>query len=128
MNLCPCGSGETYSKCCERLHCGKLKAETAEQLMRARYSAYSTKNVDYLIKTHNKSNQTKNLKNELILFTQKTQWLRLEILETIAGSKNDKNGYVRFSAYYNENGRNSKLEEFSFFKKKNGQWIYISGE
>ena len=38
--LCPCQSGKIYGECCGPVLEGKVKAETAEQLMRARYSAY----------------------------------------------------------------------------------------
>ena len=49
--LCPCGSDEPFGRCCLPLHLGERQAETAEQLMRARYSAYAVDNLDYVWRT-----------------------------------------------------------------------------
>ena len=48
-DLCPCGSGKTYSECCESIIKGKAKAKTAEALMRARYTAYEKHEIDFII-------------------------------------------------------------------------------
>ena len=48
MKTCPCGSGNAYTDCCRLIISGERSAETAEQLMRARYSAYTTAATDFL--------------------------------------------------------------------------------
>ncbi len=48
---CPCGTELTYSNCCEMFIRGKQLPETAEGLMRSRYTAYLTGAVDYLVAT-----------------------------------------------------------------------------
>lgn len=47
MEPCPCGSGETYNNCCSTLHrdVNAFKSATAEQVVRARYSAFAKKQV-----------------------------------------------------------------------------------
>jgi hypothetical protein len=47
MEDCPCGSSETYSACCGKVHkdVNAYKSATAEQVVRARYAAYSKKQV-----------------------------------------------------------------------------------
>ena len=45
-DLCPCGSGELYEKCCGVYHSGAAVPETPEQLMRSRYSAYVKRETD----------------------------------------------------------------------------------
>lgn len=48
---CPCGSAVGYMKCCGRLH-RDVKAyadATAEQVVRARYSAYAKREVDFIV-------------------------------------------------------------------------------
>ena len=45
---CPCESGKTFKKCCETFITGAKEAETAEQLMRARYTAYTQVEMDFL--------------------------------------------------------------------------------
>ena len=48
---CPCGSGRDYSACCEPIIKGTSLAVTAEELMRARYSAYEKQEIDFIINT-----------------------------------------------------------------------------
>ena len=48
---CPCGGG-VYRDCCGPLHRGDQRAQTAEQLMRSRYSAFVREELDYLLVTH----------------------------------------------------------------------------
>jgi NAD-dependent DNA ligase len=48
MTPCPCGNDAGYAACCGPLHDGK-PAESAEQLMRSRYSAYVLLREDYLL-------------------------------------------------------------------------------
>ena len=55
---CPCGSDDPYMKCCGKLHKNVrefMKAEP-EQVVRARYSAYAKREIDFIIKsTHPKN-------------------------------------------------------------------------
>ena len=48
MENCKCCSGKTYEACCEPLINGSRKAETAEELLRSRYCAYATTEIDYI--------------------------------------------------------------------------------
>jgi hypothetical protein len=51
MEPCPCGSGDAYSGCCGRLHkdVNAFRLATAEQVVRARYSAYAKKQAEFLM-------------------------------------------------------------------------------
>ena len=51
MEPCPCGSSETYSRCCGKLHkdVNAYKTATAEQVARARYAAFAKKQPDFLM-------------------------------------------------------------------------------
>ena len=46
--LCPCKSGKNFGDCCGPIIAGTAKAETAEALMRARYSSYVTGDIEFL--------------------------------------------------------------------------------
>lgn len=48
---CPCGSGLGYIKCCGKLHkdANAFADATAEQVVRARYSAYAKREVDFIV-------------------------------------------------------------------------------
>lgn len=51
MEPCPCGSSESYSRCCGRIHkdVNAYKSATASEVVRARYSAYAKKQADFLM-------------------------------------------------------------------------------
>ncbi|EDK14660.1 hypothetical protein CGSHiR3021_09145 [Haemophilus influenzae 22.4-21] len=43
LENCPCQSGHHYADCCGKFHLRQAFPETAEQLMRSRYTAYVLK-------------------------------------------------------------------------------------
>lgn len=124
---CFCGSGLDYADCCEPLHLGNKKAQTAEQLMRSRYSAFCTKNADYLIATHHSSKRKNTDKVDLERNFATAQWLGLNIVATEKGLANDEQGVVEFDARFMQNNAISSLREASQFVKENGQWYYLEG-
>ena len=118
---CPCGGG-TYGSCCGPLHRGEQHAETAEQLMRSRYSAFVKAEVDYLLATHpqpelNAAERSRALRESC----RHTRWLGLRVLQTSAGGANDAEGTVQFEARY----RGGVLRETSLFERREGRWCYI---
>ncbi len=119
---CPCGSGKDYVACCEPLHTGKTIAVTAEQLMRSRYSAYVTGNIDYLIETTDPSQRKHYSRKEIQRWAEESEWLKLEILaadETI----------VEFRAFYRDGKKMLQVHrERSTFRKEGGKWYYVEGE
>lgn len=46
-DLCPCGSNQYYSDCCQRFWATQQTAQTAEQLMRSRYTAFVLEKAQY---------------------------------------------------------------------------------
>ena len=48
MAVCCCGSGSEFEQCCGAILSGAAKAESAEALMRARYAAFVTGEIDFL--------------------------------------------------------------------------------
>src|SRR5262249_12642121 len=48
---CPCQSGQNLDQCCGPFIAGEAFPETAEQLMRSRYTAYTQANLGYIKKT-----------------------------------------------------------------------------
>lgn len=62
MEPCPCGSGETYSNCCSKIHrdVQNFRKASAEQIVRARYSAYSKKLPEFLMMTTHPNNKAFN--------------------------------------------------------------------
>jgi len=127
-SLCPCKSAYIYSECCGPLHKGKKKAETAEQLMRSRYSAYFFRLVDYLVETTHPNTREKGLREELLKTLHQVNWSFLTILRTSKGQRQDKVGKVEFVAEYYVNGEPHELREHSRFRKVKGAWKYLDNK
>lgn len=120
---CPCGKDEIFSNCCEPFLLGDTFPDTAEQLMRSRYSAYATFNLDYVKNTWHPST----LPTELRLVPEQV-WVGLKIKHTEAGTANDKTGIVAFEAKSKRGGKAHKMKEVSRFEKLDGRWFYVSGD
>ena len=124
-SLCPCKSQLNYGICCKPYHNGKAKPDTAEQLMRSRYSAYFFRKVDYLVETTHPDSRHKGLKEELEKSIHQTNWSFLTISGTSRGGKDDKTGKVEFVAEYFVGSEPHELHERSRFKRLKGVWKYL---
>ena len=85
--LCPCQSSLSYEDCCGRFHSGNMFPETAEQLMRSRYSAFVLKNIPYIVQTTVPSQQPLLDEKALQDWADETQWLGLDIVKAEALTK-----------------------------------------
>jgi len=123
--FCACGSGMAYGACCGRYIDAGLQPETAEQLMRSRYSAYVLVREDYLLRTWHVSTRPDTLNLES---TRSGKWLGLRILRTEGGGRQDREGVVEFVARYKPPGQAERLHEVSRFVREDGQWLYVNGD
>lgn len=122
---CYCGNNKTFSECCEVFHKNGGKTETAEQLMRSRYSAFVLANGDYLMLSHHSSTRPIKEKKAIINWAKSVQWIKLEVHETSKGTPTDNEGTVTFDAYFFENGKVDVIHEKSAFVKENNLWKYL---
>lgn len=125
---CYCGNQQLFADCCEPLLNNEKVAKTAEALMRSRYSAFCTNNVDYLIATHHPSKHEGDDKAQLLNTITSCKWLKLSITATQKGLSNDSDGTVEFIAVYEENQQLFQLREKSQFVQENGHWYYLDGD
>lgn len=119
---CPCGSGAEYQHCCAPLHQKASLAETAESLMRSRYSAYVLQLSDYLRYSWHPQTRPEGE------FDGNTRWQGLEIVQTRLGQSGDKLAYVEFIARFTTNEGEGSLHELSRFQRFDGRWVYVDGE
>ena len=119
---CYCCSGKEYEDCCQPYIDLKKVAHTAEQLMRSRYSAFVLLNEDYLERTW----ATAQCPADLDL-DAKTKWIKLEILSTENGQKEDHKGKVEFKAWFIHENRLTTLHEVSDFVREKACWVYLGG-
>ncbi|MEM9726533.1 MAG: YchJ family metal-binding protein [Pseudomonadota bacterium] len=115
---CPCGGGATYLACCARLHAGQKTAETPEELMRARYSAYAKGRAAFILESWSPRTRPARLD---ALDAQK--WIGLTV-HSAPPPRGDR-GEVRFSARYLAGGEEGRLDEHGLFERQAGRWFYV---
>lgn len=127
MNNCPCGSGNDYAACCEPIITGKKKADTAEQTMRARYSAHEKVEVDFIFNsTHPKYREGYDHKGTR-KWAAESEWYGLEIVDTVQGGPKDKEGEVEFIARFRDKEGRRTHHERGQFKREKGKWLFTEG-
>ena len=123
---CPCGSGASFATCCEPIITGARASETAEELMRARYSAFVTGAIDFIVEsTHSRTRKEIDL-SFIRDWSQNSVWRGLQILETKV--LNEDKAYVSFEAQYTQNGQDQNHREKSLFEREDGQWRFLTGD
>ncbi len=126
MSSCPCGSGREFSACCQPIIKGIVPAPTAEALMRSRYSAYATGAVEYVMKSCVKD---ENIDEDATRrWSEGARWESLSILRSEKGGASDSEGIVEFIARYTMDGMKDEHHETAKFTKKDGEWLYESGD
>lgn len=126
--LCPCKSGKTFGECCGPIIAGTAKAETAETLMRARYSSYVTGNIAFLKTSATRAVQEEFDEEASRAWSESAEWHGLEIVKTEGGTKRHKKGMVEFRALYTANGEFCNHHEVSNFVKEDDGWKFADGE
>ena len=126
--LCPCASGKKFGECCGPILSGEKKAETAAELMRARYSAYATCNVDFLYESSGPEVRKEFDRKTSEEWAKAATWEGLDVLETEGGEAGDEEGSVSFIAHYTSKDGACEHRENSYFKKIDGEWRFIDGE
>jgi SEC-C motif-containing protein len=124
-DLCPCGSKVRFDACCGPYLAGADVPETAEQLMRSRYSAYVQENIAYLKETLWPKHQPGFDAAATARWAAESHWTGLKVLETDKGVAGDREGTVLFEATYLSGGKLTTHRENSRFRKKAGRWYYV---
>lgn len=137
---CPCGSGLSYIKCCRVIHKDPKAFGTAtpEQVVRARYSAYAKREIDFIIGSTHPLN--KDFMTDIQDWREKIdtncfdnfELTNCEILEETIESENI--AHVKFIARMTQVDIREKTAfmETSTFERagkhiREGAWLYKSG-
>ena len=125
--LCPCGSGAAFAECCEPIIKGTRESETAEELMRARYSAFVTHAIDFVVaSTHSRTRKEIDL-DFIREWSETSTWQALQILETKQVNANK--AFVSFEARFaNPAGEDQIHREKSLFERENEEWKFVTGD
>jgi SEC-C motif-containing protein len=128
MSLCHCGSAAEFSVCCAPALEGRPPAQTAEALMRARYSAYVARNIDFLISSTLPASRHESNVEAMQAWAEQAEWDGLEIVSTQKGLATDSQGEVEFIARFRLQGTPHHHHERSQFQKKDGLWYFKDGK
>ncbi|MCL2044173.1 MAG: YchJ family protein [Treponema sp.] len=124
---CPCGTGRSYSECCEPYITGMAKPPTAESLMRSRYSAYTEHAIDYIVNTCYLPDKKDIDRKSTSEWSEQSTWLGLKIIAVEKGGITDTEGTVEFEAAYERNGLKDVHHEKAHFIKDDDEWFYEDG-
>lgn len=148
---CMCGSAKTHAECCAPLIAGKRDAATADELLRARYSAYklaSDRAVEFIIETthpdHLKESKrtAKELRDDTELTCKQCCYDDFKVLEAGSGDASADEDTVRFRVWFRfvkyfkgekrgkkrsslEYGPETTNTETSVFRKEGGKWKFV---
>ena len=123
---CPCSSGVSFADCCEQIINGERESQTAEELMRARYAAFATGAIDFIVATtHSRTRREINIQY-IREWSQTSTWRGLQIIDTKLVDNNK--AYVSFDAQYTQAGKDQSHKEKGLFERENGRWRFVTGE
>ncbi|WP_198334396.1 YchJ family protein [Psychrobacter namhaensis] len=129
-HTCPCqihpvsnaiSSVLAYQDCCQPYHddvarLGGITADTAERLMRTRYSAFVLVKPDYIVKTTLPAQQALLDEKAIETWAKETDWAGLEIVQHVP-QLGKHHAQVAFKAYFNTVGGIQAHHELSAFVK-----------
>lgn len=120
-DVCPCGSKIKAIDCCLVFINGQRPADSAELLMRSRYTAYALANEKYILNTWHSSQRPPALE-----FEASVEWQGLKVLMTSPVKGNE--AFVEFIAGFSNKGNKGQMHEKSRFIRESGVWFYVDGE
>jgi len=130
---CPCG-GPSLAACCGPYIDGAAIPQSAETLMRSRYTAYGLRDESYLLATWHGSTRPA---EPIVSDEEKLQWLGLEVKSALRlRQRKADDAYlttdtVEFVARFKINGRAQRLHEISNFVREPAEgglrWFYVDG-
>ncbi len=127
MGACPCGSEKAFDRCCEPLLKKQRQADTAEELMRSRYTAYTRANVGYIVETTHPDVRDELDERGIRSWAEKSEWLGLDIQDSSGGGAEDTEGSIEFIASYSEKNNKKIHHEQAHFEKVDGVWYFKDG-
>lgn len=95
--------------------------------MRARYTAYSKVEVDFLLGSLHPEGSGGVDRDSTKAWAENADWQGLEILSTQAGGEKDETGEVEFVAKFGMQGEPQRHHEKAAFKRHEGKWLYLDG-
>ncbi|UKH20773.1 YchJ family protein [Actinobacillus pleuropneumoniae] len=124
LTACPCQSGKPYTECCQPFHLKTAFPETAEQLMRSRYAAYTLVNIDYIVETTVPSQQKFLDQAAMKTWGETTKWAGLEVIAHQPYITKI-HSLVEFKALFNTENGIEAHHELSLFVQIDNRWYFV---
>lgn len=124
--VCSCGSLKNKEDCCEPLIQGEKEAGSPEELMRSRYTAFATGNMDYIFETTDPQTRSSFDMQANRDWAQSSKFLNLEVIRS---SEEGNKGLVEFKATFQAGDQEPQIHhEVSKFRKQAGIWYFREGK
>lgn len=142
---CPCGTGRKYIDCCAPFHHKEKSCLTMTDVLRSRYTAFSWRNIQYIIETTNEA--CRDYRNDQIAWAKdldKTgmfdsfDFVSLEAGQEEQGEINENEGFIKFKVTLRAKedtsfalaGQETVVSERSRFLRDptTGVWSYAGGD
>lgn len=127
-STCPCGSTKNLALCCLPVIREQRSAKTAEELLRARYSAFTIGEIDFLLNSHHSKTRGEVKRQEIEDWSKNSEWHGLEIVKQEGGQASDEKGTLTFCARFKDKKADGEPQEHweqSLFEKENGEWRFL---
>lgn len=118
---CYCCSKIPYHECCEPFITGSAMPDTAQKLMRSRFSAYCTAQYGYIVDTYAQGYKEQLTEEDIAQSAAGTRWFALDVIPHSAPDK------VEFKAWYFDQRKVGLMHETSNFIVEAGRWKYTDG-
>lgn len=122
---CSCGSDQLFMTCCHHVWQQGGSLSSAEQVMRARYSAYVRGNIDFLVATTLAVQQAKLDLVQIKQWSEQTEWLGLQVISHTVSPHSARHAWVEFRVACRENGQQYIHHERSAFVRDETSWRFI---
>jgi len=96
--------------------------------MRARYTAYTLSEIDYLYKTSGPRVRREFDAESSRKWAQSAEWKGFEILHASGGGEKDDAGVIEFVARYQVKDSSFEHHEIAEFERVDGDWRFIDGK
>lgn len=112
--------------CCEEIIAGTKKARSANELLRARYTAFATCAMTFIVETaHPRVREEFDLESNR-KWAENSTFTKLEILETVSDGAFAE--YVTFEAHFTQKNHHEIHRERARFERVENEWFYLSSE
>lgn len=125
---CPCESHKSFLgiPCCEEIITGKRKAKSAKELLRARYTAFTTCAMAFIVATTHPRVREEFDEPSNRKWAETSTFTRLELLDTISDGEFAE--YVTFEAHFTQKNQRDIHRERARFERLDGEWFFVSSE